>query len=121
MSAGDDRKDVTVSILGRDYLVGGTLDPAYVRMLSTKVDGMLRALAEAAPNQDNEQLAVLTALNIADQLEQEKEKPAEQTSPALPALPAEQPPAAEPLPPDMVPRLTRCVRLLEEALQGKGG
>ena len=116
MSAGDDRKDVTVKILGRDYLVGGTLDPAYVQTLSVKVDGMLRALAEAAPNQDNEQLAVLTALNLADQLEQEKEKPAEQTSPDLSA-----PPAAEPLPPDMVPRLTRCVRLLEEALQGKGG
>ena len=115
MSAGDDRKDVTVKILGRDYLVGGTLDPAYVQTLSAKVDGMLRALAEAAPNQDNEQLAVLTALNLADQLEQEKEKPAERASPA------EQPPAAEPLPPDMVPRLTRCVRLLEEALQGKGG
>ena len=111
------RKNFSVNILGRDYEVGGALEPAYVEQLAEKVDGMLHALDEASPGQENEQLAVLTALNLADQLEQLKE---EKQSPALapePAASSNPAPQFEPLPPDMAPRIGRCIQLLEEALE----
>ena len=108
------RKNFNVNILGRDYEVGGALDPAYVEQLAEKVDGMLHALDEAAPGQENEQLAVLTALNLADQLEQLKEQ--KQDPVPAPAAPSPAP-QFKPLPPDLAPRIGRCIHLLEEALQ----
>lgn len=117
------RKDFSVNILGRDYEVGGALDPDYVERLAEKVDGMLHALDEASPGQENEQLAVLTALNLADQikqltdqLDQLKEEKQDLIPPPAAPFPA---PQFEPLPPDLAPRIGRCIHLLEEALEDK--
>ncbi len=115
------RKDFSVNILGRDYEVGGALDPAYVEQLAEKVDGMLHALDEASPGQENEQLAVLTALNLADQIKQltdQLEQLKEEKQDPLPPPTAPSPaPQFEPLPPDLNPRIGRCIQLLEDALQ----
>ena len=58
---------VPVEILGQRYPIRSTLDAAYVAELATYVDNKMRAAAEAVPSGDSVRLAVLAALNIADE------------------------------------------------------
>jgi cell division protein ZapA len=59
---------IPVEIHGQRYPIRSTLDPEYVARLAAYVDQKLRAAAEATPSSDSLRLAVLTALNIADEL-----------------------------------------------------
>ena len=58
---------VTVEIGGQRYPIRSGLDPAYVAELAAYVDKKMRAAAEAAPTTDTLGLAVLVALNLADE------------------------------------------------------
>ena len=58
---------VTVEIAGQRYPIRSTLDPAYVAELAAYVDQKLRAATEASPTTDLLSVAVLVALNIADE------------------------------------------------------
>jgi len=58
---------VTVEIGGQRYPIRSALDERYVAELSAYVDGKMRAAAEAAPASDLLGLAILVALNIADE------------------------------------------------------
>ncbi len=58
---------VTVEIAGQPYPIRSTLEPKYVAELAAYVDQKMRAAAEAAPASDLLGLAVLVALNIADE------------------------------------------------------
>lgn len=58
---------VTVEIGGQRYPIRSGLDPAYVAELAAYVDQKLRAATEAAPTTDLLSVAVLVALNIADE------------------------------------------------------
>src|SRR5438874_1048210 len=49
-------------------LLVGMLDPLYVAKLATYVDEKIRAAADTTPTGDSLRLAVLAALNIADEL-----------------------------------------------------
>ena len=60
-------KVVTVEIGGQPYPIRSTLDAAYVAELAGYVDQKMRAAADAAPASDLLGLAVLVALNIADE------------------------------------------------------
>ena len=59
---------IPVEIHGQRYPIRSTLDPEYVARLAAYVDQKLRAAADATPSNDSLRLAVLTALNIADEL-----------------------------------------------------
>ena len=59
---------VPVEIQGQRYPIRSTLDPEYVAQLATYVDGKMRAAADSTPTGDLLRLAVLAALNIADEL-----------------------------------------------------
>jgi len=59
---------VPVEINGQRYPIRSSLDPAYVARLASYVDEKMRAAAETTPATDSVRLAVLTALNIADEL-----------------------------------------------------
>ena len=59
---------VKVQIFGQTYAIRGELDEAYVQKLAAYVDEKMRAAAETAPTGDSLRLAVLSALNIADEL-----------------------------------------------------
>ena len=59
---------VSVEIRGKRYPIRSALDPQYVNGLAAYVDDKMRAAAEATPVGDNLRLAVLAALNIADEL-----------------------------------------------------
>ena len=63
-----DPKSVTVEIFGQRYPIRSSLDADYIRRLASYVDGKIRAAGDSAPNGDNVRLAVLAALNIADEL-----------------------------------------------------
>ena len=58
---------VTVEIAGQPYPIRSTLEPKYVAELAAYVDQKMRAASEAAPSSDLLGLAVLVALNIADE------------------------------------------------------
>jgi cell division protein ZapA len=58
---------ITVEIAGQPYPIRSTLDPKYVAELASYVDEKMRAASDAAPSSDLLGLAVLVALNIADE------------------------------------------------------
>jgi cell division protein ZapA len=59
---------IPVEIHGQRYPIRSTLDPEYVSRLAAYVDEKIRTAAETAPTGDSVRLAVLAALNIADEL-----------------------------------------------------
>jgi cell division protein ZapA len=65
---------VTVEIGGQRYPIRSGLDPAYVAELAAYVDQKLRAATEAAPAPDLLSVAVLVALNIADEYFRARQK-----------------------------------------------
>jgi cell division protein ZapA len=63
-----DPEVVSVEIRGHRYPIRSSLDATYVNGLATYVDEKIRAAAETTPSGDSLRLAVLAALNIADEL-----------------------------------------------------
>jgi cell division protein ZapA len=59
---------VPVEIHGQRYPIRSSLDPQYVARLALYVDEKMRAAADSTPTGDSLRLAVLAALNIADEL-----------------------------------------------------
>ena len=64
----DSGRVVPVDIHGQRYPIRSGLDPEYVARLATYVDEKMRTAAESTPTGDSLRLAVLAALNIADEL-----------------------------------------------------
>ena len=58
---------VTVEIAGQRYPIRSSLDERYVSELAAYVDQKMRAASVAAPSSDMLGLAILVALNIADE------------------------------------------------------
>ena len=63
-----DGRVLSVEIHGQRYPIRSSLDPEYVGRLASYVDEKIRAAAESASTGDSLRLAVLAALNIADEL-----------------------------------------------------
>lgn len=90
---------MTVEIAGQQYPIRSGLDAAYVAELAAYVDQKMRAASDAAPSSDRLGLAVLVALNLADEYFRARQQQA---------------------PPDMFDdRAQRLERLLDEALNGE--
>ena len=58
---------VTVDIAGQRYPIRSGLDPAYIVELAAYVDKKMRAVSESTPSTDTLGLAILVALNLADE------------------------------------------------------
>jgi cell division protein ZapA len=97
-------RDVRVEIYGQTYSIRTDLDPDYIQGLARSVDARMNALGRQTGTIDTRRLAVLAALNLADEVAQLR-KSAEASRDALP--------------PEAVRRLEDCSRLLEAAL-GQG-
>jgi cell division protein ZapA len=65
---------VTVEIGGQRYPIRSALDERYVTQLAAYVDQKMRAASDAAPASDMLGLAVLVALNIADEFFRERDQ-----------------------------------------------
>ncbi len=60
----------TVSILGDRYTIRGEADPGYIAEVAELVDSRMRELHAASPGLSKVRLAVLAAINLADELKQ---------------------------------------------------
>jgi len=69
-----DTEGVRVLIYDQEYFVRGDLDEAYIQMLARFLDGKMRAIAGRTRTVDSLRVAVLAALNIADEYHQAKVK-----------------------------------------------
>ena len=65
---------ITVEIAGQRYPIRSGLDERYVTELAAYVNQKMRAASDAAPASDMLGLAVLVALNIADEFFRERER-----------------------------------------------
>ncbi|MDD2620676.1 MAG: cell division protein ZapA [Syntrophomonadaceae bacterium] len=59
---------VIVSIFSEDYIVKGNESPEYMEMLASYVDRRMKMVQQRNFNLSNTKIAVLTALNLADEL-----------------------------------------------------
>ena len=64
----DSGRVTPITIMGQQYPIRTSLDAEYVIRLATFVDEKMRAVSESTPSGDSVRLAVLAALNIADEL-----------------------------------------------------
>jgi cell division protein ZapA len=64
----DAGKVIPVEIHGQRYPIRSALEQEYVARLASYVDEKMRAAADSTPTGDSLRLAVLAALNIADEL-----------------------------------------------------
>jgi cell division protein ZapA len=64
----DDTRVVPVQIQGLEYPIRSNLDADYIASLAAYVDGKIRAAIDTAPSGDALRVAVIAALNIADEL-----------------------------------------------------
>lgn len=63
-----DPRVIHIEVHGQRYPIRTTLGPGYVQELAAYVDRKMRQASDASPSSDTLGLAVLTALNIADEL-----------------------------------------------------
>ena len=61
-------KVIPVEIAGQRYPIRSALDPEYVARLAQYVDEKMRTASESTPTGDSLRLAIIAALNIADEL-----------------------------------------------------
>jgi cell division protein ZapA len=87
-------KNIQVQIFDKTYTVQGELDEAYVQSLAQSVNERMRAIAEVSGSVDTGRIAVLAALNLADELESYRRERGE-----------------------LRRRVEHCVRLVETALK----
>jgi cell division protein ZapA len=59
---------IPVEIHGQRYPIRSSLDPVYVARLASYVDEKIRTAGDSTPTGDSLRLAVIAALNIADEL-----------------------------------------------------
>lgn len=63
----DDGESTAVTIFGRTYNLRGGGDPEYLGRLATLVDVKMKEIATATGTADTLKVAILTALNLADE------------------------------------------------------
>jgi len=63
-----------VEIFGAIYQVRGHQDPEYLQELATLVDGKMREIAQHVSTVDTAKIAILVALNLADELQKGREQ-----------------------------------------------
>jgi cell division protein ZapA len=66
-AVGETPNSIPVEIFGQTYSVKAGTDPGYVRELAAFVDGKMREASVGAGAVDSVRIAVLAALNIADE------------------------------------------------------
>ena len=65
--ADDPSRIVTVEIMGQRYPIRSALDVEYITLLASYVDEKIQSATELSTGGDTVRIAVLTALNIADE------------------------------------------------------
>ena len=66
------KDSIRVTIYDQDYYMRGDLNEAYIQKLASYVDGKMRSIAERTRTVDTTRVAILAALNVADEYHQMK-------------------------------------------------
>jgi cell division protein ZapA len=66
------KQSVMVNIFGEDYPIRSDVDNEYTRKIATYLDRKMKEVAEGLPSRTYSKVAVLAAMNIADELFKEK-------------------------------------------------
>ena len=74
-----ERQLVTIELQGQKYPVRTTLEPEYVRRLAAYVDRKMADVASGLASTDIVRIAVLVALNLADEVFRARESPSAAT------------------------------------------
>ena len=69
-----DQQRVTVEIFGEKHTIRGDGSPEYIQGLAREVDKKMRLIAQRIPRLSVHQVAILTALNYADELAKLKDE-----------------------------------------------
>ena len=69
-----ERNTEKVEIFGQEYKIKGVGDPHYIHRIAGYVDKKMREIAHSSGIMSQSRIAILAALNIADELHQVKEK-----------------------------------------------
>jgi cell division protein ZapA len=91
-------RDMKIEIYDQMYNVNGEQDEEYLKELAAYVDGKMRTIAESTHMVDSLKVAVLAALNIADEMFTMRQKQQEIEGP-------------------LRKRVEKCVSLVEKALE----
>lgn len=67
-------KTIKVSIFGKDYEVKGSTDEKYIEDLANYVDSMMRDISKRSSSFSSGSIAILAALNIADEMFKERQQ-----------------------------------------------
>lgn len=67
------KQNIRVNIYGQEYPIKSEADTGYVQRVADYVDRKMKEIAEKIPARTQTQIAVLAALNIADDLFKERE------------------------------------------------
>jgi len=67
------KQNIRVNIFGQEYPIKSEADIGYVQRVAEYVDRKMKEIAEKIPARTQTQIAVLAALNIADDLFKERE------------------------------------------------
>lgn len=92
----------SVEILGREYKIRGAEDAAYIREVARYVDAKLREVSQGATQPASDRVAILAAMNIADELFQLRRASNEEVS-------------------SIEKRTQSLIRLLDDSLSPTGG
>jgi cell division protein ZapA len=68
----EDKGGVTVDIFGQEYKVTGDAGPDHILEIAQYVDGKMKEVAHGAPAGSLTKIAILAALNIAEELFRER-------------------------------------------------
>ena len=69
----EEANSTIVEIFGREYKIKGVGDETYIRSVAKYVDDRMKEVARSTSLPAQDRLAILTALNIADELFQERQ------------------------------------------------
>lgn len=64
----EEKKRLTVEIYGQNYRIKGDSSVNHIRSVAGYVDDKMREIGESNPKLDTTKIAVLAAINIADEL-----------------------------------------------------
>ena len=65
---------ITVEIFGENHVVRGDGTASYIQGLAHEIDKKMRLIAQRLPRLSVQQMAILTALNLADELAKLREE-----------------------------------------------
>ncbi|MBD3169737.1 MAG: cell division protein ZapA [candidate division Zixibacteria bacterium] len=68
----ENKRSVKVNIFGEDYTIKGEAKPEYINQVAHYIDRQMRLVSEVITDRSHNKVAVLAALNIADELFRER-------------------------------------------------